>query len=72
MFKDSIGQEKHVGDYIAYKPPRQMNRFEHAQIIRFSKNGIPQIEDPDSVSSEMLDLKSVRSIFVKTFIQEDI
>lgn len=73
MHKDTIGQEIKVGDYIAYKPARQMQEFEHAQIMGFSKNGIPQVEDMESNFTENgLPLKSVRTIFVKTFIQKDI
>lgn len=69
MFKDSIGQEIHVGDYIAWKEAYSSTEFSHGRIESFTKNNRPEVmvhyfDEPH--------LKSVRTIFVKTFIQEDI
>jgi hypothetical protein len=73
MHKDSIGQEVKVGDYIAYKPARQATNMEHGQIVSFTKSGIPEVDDMDGdFSEDGLPSKSIRTIFVKTFIQKDI
>ena len=72
MTKDSIGQEVKVGDYIAYKPARQATDMEHAEIMSF-KGSIPQVVDMDKTWTKGgPQLKLVRTIFVKTFTQEDI
>jgi len=73
MYKDSIGQEVKIGDYIAYKNAYSHTEMEHAEIIEFSKNGKPLVEDMDEdFTKNSLTLKSKRTICVKTFIQEDI